>query len=176
MNLSQREVQGSSPKSPLLGLIDQSGAGSGVASALIQDLERWFDMRLDALELMAEARAAARHAHAPYSGFAVGAVAVATDGAHFSGANVENAAFASTLCAEAVAIASAVAAGRSRVHTVAVASAASATCYPCGNCRQIMSEFDVHQLVVCADDGEIQVLQLIDLFPNAFGPELSRHG
>ena len=130
-------------------------------------------MRFDELNLMAEAEAAARNAHAPYSGFAVGAVAVATDGAHFVGANVENAAFASTLCAEAVAIASAVAAGRSRVHTVAVASASGNSCYPCGNCRQIMSEFDVRQLVVLADDGEVRVLQLADLLPNAFGPELS---
>lgn len=131
-------------------------------------------MRLDELNLMAEAETAASNSHAPYSGFSVGAVAVTTDGAHFVGANVENAAFASTLCAEAVAIASAVTAGRSRVQAVAVASASGRSCYPCGNCRQIMSEFGVRQLVVRADDGEVRVLQLTDLLPNAFGPELSR--
>ncbi len=131
-------------------------------------------MRLDELDLMAEAEAAANNAYAPYSGFSVGAVAVTTDGTYFVGTNVENAAFGSTLCAEAVAIASAVAAGRSRVHTVAVASASGDSCYPCGNCRQIMSEFGVRQLVVCADDGEVRVLELTDLLPNAFGPELSR--
>jgi cytidine deaminase len=130
-------------------------------------------MDLDEAGLIAEAEAAAENAHAPYSGFAVGAVAVAADGAHFPAANVENAAFASSLCAEAVAVASAVAAGRSQIDTVAVASAAGGRCYPCGNCRQIMSEFGVERLVVRSADGGIRVFQLADLLPRAFGPELS---
>ena len=73
-------------------------------------------------ELIDRARGAAAAAYAPYSGLQIGAVAVAEDGQVFYGANVENAAFPSTMCAEAVAVASAIGAGAESIQTVAVAA------------------------------------------------------
>lgn len=119
-------------------------------------------------DLVAEARTAAANAHAPYSGFRVGAVAVAEDGSHYVGANVENAAYGSTICAEASAISAAVTAGARKIDTVVV------TCldvegpfYPCGNCRQLMAEFGVERVVVDGPDGPLEHT-LAEILPHAF--------
>ena len=72
-------------------------------------------------ELIAEARAAAEKAYAPFSSYRVGAVVVADDGTRYTGANVENSAYGSAICAEATAIAHAVASGVRKIDTVAVA-------------------------------------------------------
>jgi cytidine deaminase len=122
-------------------------------------------------ELLAEARGAAADAYAPYSSFRVGAVVVASDGQRFRGANVENAAFGATVCAEANAIATAVAAGSRRLHTVAVACIDGDECYPCGNCRQMMREFGVERVIVQDASGEARLHTLGELLPHAFGPE-----
>lgn len=123
-------------------------------------------------DLIATARAAAEHAYAPYSRFRVGAVVVADDGTQFTGANVENAAFPSTLCAEAVAIGSAVAAGVRKIDTVAVACLdGDQNCFPCGQCRQRMREFRVDRIIVSDESGRAHRHQLADLLPHSFGPE-----
>ena len=108
-------------------------------------------------DLIAQARNAAANAHAPYSGFHVGAVAVAEDGSRYVGANVENAAYGSTICAEGSAIAAAATAGVRKLDSVVV------TCldvegpfYPCGNCRQLMAEFGVERVVVDGPDGPLE--------------------
>ena len=97
-------------------------------------------------ELLARARAVAEHAYAPYSGFRVGAVIVASDGSVYQGVNWENAAYPSGTCAEASAIAAAVTAGRTALQTVAVAcidAGTEAETFPCGQCRQRLYEFGV---------------------------------
>jgi cytidine deaminase len=114
---------------------------------------------------------AAEAAYAPYSDFPVGAIVVAEDGRHFVGVNVENAAYGSTICAEAAAIASAISAGVRRIDTVAVGCLAVAECYPCGNCRQLMREFGVQRVIVQDADNGARVHSLEDLLPNWFGPE-----
>jgi len=104
--------------------------------------------------LVAEARAAAAHAYAPYSRFRVGAVVVDEDGNHYTGANVENSAYGSTICAEGSAISRAVSAGARRIRTVAVSCLDSEEPgYPCGNCRQLMLEFGVQRVIVDGPDG-----------------------
>lgn len=119
-------------------------------------------------ELVAEARTAALAAYAPFSRFRVGAVVVAADGSRYSGANVENSAYGSGICAEGSAITRAVSAGVRKIDTVAVACIdATEPGYPCGNCRQLMVEFDVDRVVVDAP-GAPRVHSLEELIPFGF--------
>jgi len=92
-------------------------------------------------ELIEAARAAQLSAYAPYSNFAVGAAVLLSDGTVYSGCNIENASFGLTVCAERVAIFSAVAAGRMDIVAVAVSTSAPKLCKPCGACRQVIAEF-----------------------------------
>lgn len=126
--------------------------------------------RPDAADLIAAAREAATRAYAPYSRFRVGAVAVADDGRIFAGVNVENAAYGSTMCAEATALAAAVSAGVRRIPVVAVACLNGEDCSPCGNCRQLMGEFGVQEVIVEDPAGGTRSLPLSALLPHAFGP------
>lgn len=123
-------------------------------------------------ELVSAARAAAKNAYSPYSEFRVGAVVVGSNGEVFTGANVENAAYPSSNCGEATAIHTAVAAGVRKIDTLAVAcidAADVAGAYPCGRCRQIMSEFGVGTIIVAAGEGsEIREHTLDELLPHRF--------
>jgi cytidine deaminase len=128
---------------------------------------------MDLNELVAAARAAAEGSYSPYSEFRVGAVVVGSKGEVFTAANVENAAYPSGSCAEANALGAAVSHGVRDIDTVAVACVdADDTdgAYPCGKCRQIMSEFDVERVVVTAGEGsEIREHTLDELLPYRFG-------
>ena len=95
------------------------------------------------------ALAARANAHAPYSGFAVGASVETEDGRIFAGANVENASFGLTICAERAAVCAAVAEGVRRIRRVVVA--AKGAPWPCGACRQVLAEF-------CDDDAVVETL------------------
>lgn len=122
--------------------------------------------------LLGRAAAAAEAAYTPYARFRVGAVAVAADGSQHAGVNVENAAYGSTLCAEAVAIGNAVTAGHTDITAIAVVGLdAPGECYPCGNCRQLMREFGVETVMVRARDGTPRRHSLDELMPHSFGPE-----
>ncbi len=117
------------------------------------------------------ARAAATRAYAPYSSFRVGAVVIADDGSAYSGANVENAAYGSAICAEGAAISHAVASGVRKIETVAVACIDAPTvddAYPCGNCRQLMNEFGVETVLVTTGSGEVRSHTLAELLPHGF--------
>lgn len=122
-------------------------------------------------DLMGVARTAAEQAYAPYSRFRVGVVVVADDGRTFTGCNVENAAYGSAICAEANAISTAAAAGVRSIATVVVACPDGTECYPCGNCRQLMREFDTQTVVVQGPRGGVRTHAFADLFPHSFGPE-----
>jgi cytidine deaminase len=127
---------------------------------------------MDVVEMIAAARSAAENAHAPYSKFRVGAVAVGADGETFAGANVENAAYPSGSCAEAAAINAAVSNGVGTIAAVAVACVDATDiegAYPCGRCRQIMSEFDVPRIIVTAGEGsEVREHTIDELLPHRF--------
>ena len=125
----------------------------------------------DEHELYVHADAVRARAYAPYSSFTVGALLVAEDGSHHEGANVENASFGTTICAERSAIVGAVTAGHRRFTTVAVAGPAS-TVAPCGACRQVLREFgDPERLVVVMrHEGEVRAFTLAELLPLSFGP------
>lgn len=127
---------------------------------------------MDAQELVATARIAAEGAYSPYSKFRVGAVVVGSAGEVFTGANIENAAFPSGSCAEATAVDNAVSHGVRDIAVVAVACIDASDvdgAYPCGKCRQVMSEFDVPRIVVTAGEGsEIREHTIDELLPYRF--------
>jgi len=107
-------------------------------------------------------------AHAPYSGFLVGAALLCEDGQIHVGCNVENASYSLTLCAERVAAVTAVAAGRRDWRAVAVASQGGVT--PCGACRQFLAEFGNDMVVISVDaaTGHRRRYRLSELLPHAF--------
>ncbi|HZD76357.1 MAG TPA: cytidine deaminase [Acidobacteriaceae bacterium] len=122
-------------------------------------------------ELLAAAEQAAHHAYAPYSGFRVGAALLLEGGAMVTGANVENASYSLSICAERSAVARAIAehGPKSRIHAVAVANLNNAASAPCGACRQVLAEFmPPPGLVVFPFDGTIQTHTLAELFPLRF--------
>lgn len=122
-------------------------------------------------ELVALARDAAEGSYSPYSGFRVGCAVETDAGEVFSSANVENAAYPVSQCAEANAINYAVSQGARVIPTVAVACIDAddvGLAYPCGRCRQIMAEFGVERVLVTVDDGEVREHALDDLLPHRF--------
>jgi cytidine deaminase len=94
-------------------------------------------------KLLRSAKKVMKNAHAPYSGFRVGAAILLSNGKIFSGCNVENASYGMTNCAERTAIFSAVAqlGPKIDVRAVAVATEQDVPCSPCGACRQVIYEF-----------------------------------
>jgi len=91
--------------------------------------------------LIAAARRARTRAHAPYSGFKVGAALETTDGTIITGCNVENATYGLTVCAERVAMLKAISEGHREFSRIAVVADAENPTSPCGPCRQILWEF-----------------------------------
>ena len=121
-----------------------------------------------AAALVAAARRARRGAYAPYSRYRVGAAALASDGTVFSGANVENASYGLSMCAERVAIFQAAASGHRKVRAVAVVTDSRKPAAPCGACRQVMAEFGVEVVYLAGVRGVPQRRQFADLLPEAF--------
>ncbi|MBX3287076.1 MAG: cytidine deaminase [Actinobacteria bacterium] len=118
-------------------------------------------------ELRAEARRMAALAYAPYSGVHVGAAALVDDGRVVSGANVENASYGLTLCAECSIASALVSSGGGRLVALAVVGGDGEYLAPCGRCRQVLYEVGGPELLVETDTG---VVTLDDLLPGAFGP------
>ena len=124
------------------------------------------DSRLDAL--VDAARAARTRAYAPYSGFAVGAAALAVDRI-FTGGNLENASYPVSVCAERNAVAAMLDGGASRLDAIAIVTDATAPMPPCGACRQVLWEFGPSAIIVSETlDGERLVWALDDLVPAPF--------
>ena len=112
------------------------------------------------------------HAHAPYSGFKVGAAIRAGDGSVHFGCNVENAAYPQGSCAEAGAISAMVASGQTEIVEVAVVAESPEPVPPCGGCRQRLSEFAAGgTLVIMANSDETKTMRMDELLPAAFGAD-----
>jgi cytidine deaminase len=119
-------------------------------------------------DLVAAARKARRRAYAPYSNFHVGA-AVLADGRIYPGANIENASYPLSVCAERNAVAAAVMAGKTHIEAVAVVADDADPTPPCGGCRQVLHEFGSGMLVVAeSDNGRRAEWVLSALLPAAF--------
>ena len=111
-----------------------------------------------------------RGSYAPYSNFNVGA-AVLAEGDIFPGANIENASYPLSVCAERNAVAAAVNAGKRSIEAVAVVTRADEPTPPCGGCRQVLNEFGPLMLVVIETVGGARAeWTLPEILPHAFGP------
>jgi cytidine deaminase len=120
------------------------------------------------IELANEAR---RRAYAPYSNYQVGAALRTKSGRIFTGCNIENAAYPTSMCAERVAVFKAVSEGEREFEVLAVATTNGGS--PCGGCRQVLAEFGLGTLVLIAD-GQGQLVQettVAGLLPGAFTPK-----
>jgi len=122
---------------------------------------------VDWAQLRAAAYAASRHAYAPYSKFPVGAAALVDDGRIVVGANVENASYGLTLCAECGLVSALHASGGGRLVAFACVDAIGAALMPCGRCRQLLWEHGGPDLLV---DTPLGVLAMTEVLPQAFGP------
>lgn len=129
-------------------------------------------------ELIDEAIAMTKRSYAPYSRFHVGAALLTSTGRLYTGANVENASYGATMCAERSAIFKAANAGERQIVAIAVAGGANGEitgyCAPCGVCRQVMREFaDPKELkiYIAKSRTDYKVYTLDELLPESFGPE-----
>lgn len=122
--------------------------------------------------LLEQAYQAQELAYAPYSRFRVGCALMAADGRVFLGANVENAAYSPSICAERVALPAAVVAGTREFLALAVAGDGPGPCTPCGVCRQVLYEFapDLQILAAGSDRVSERFVLSRDLLPHGFGP------
>ena len=124
-------------------------------------------------QLFAAAKAVQANAYAPYSHFHVGAAILTRSGAVFSGANMENAAYPESICAEGSAITSMISAGEREIVEVLVIGPDDGLTTPCGGCRQKIREFaqpdtPIH---VAGPEGVRRSFTMAELLPSSFGPE-----
>lgn len=124
-------------------------------------------------KLVALARQAQARAYAPYSGFHVGSAVLTDDGRVFTGANVENASYGATACAESNAVrAMAHSEQLGEVTDVVVTADGDEPVTPCGICRQVIFEFGPNARIHSAGrDGKVVTWPITDLLPRAFGPK-----
>jgi cytidine deaminase len=126
--------------------------------------------RMSPEELVARAALAREYAYAPYSGYHVGAALLTRSGRVYLGANVENAVYSLTVCAERAAVFKAVSEGEREFEALAVVTSNGGS--PCGACRQVLREFSPRLPIYIADvDGNYRQTSVNRLLPDSFGPE-----
>ncbi|MBO4219032.1 MAG: cytidine deaminase [Erysipelotrichaceae bacterium] len=125
-------------------------------------------------ELISLAFSAAKNAYAPYSNYKVGACCLVRDGNYFLGANVENASYGATNCAERNAVFAAYTYGyrRDDIVALAIVSYGKTVAAPCGICRQVLSELLTEYTPIILSNGQQTVIKTIgELLPMSFGKE-----
>lgn len=120
-------------------------------------------------ELYELAVKAKEQSYSPYSGYAVGAAVLTDSGSVYSGCNIENASYGATICAERNAIFKAVSMGERKIVKIAIAGSTDEAAWPCGICRQVMSEFAAEEFyVIVKDNGKLCTCYLKELLPHSF--------
>ncbi|ANC77911.1 cytidine deaminase [Fictibacillus phosphorivorans] len=124
-------------------------------------------------QLMEQAKLAREKAYVPYSKFQVGAALLTADGKVYNGANIENAAYSLTCCAERTALFKAYTEGDTKFSAIAVVADTKRPVPPCGACRQVISELCPPEMPVYLTNlkGDVQEILVKDLLPGAFSPE-----
>ena len=128
-------------------------------------------------QLIQEAKEARKHAYAPFSQFAVGAAVRTGSQKIYRGCNIENASFGLSNCAERTAIFKAVSEGDRKIEAIAVVADTEGPVFPCGACRQVLSEFcDQDTKIYLANlHGNIEEWTIAKLLPGAFsGKDLEK--
>jgi cytidine deaminase len=129
------------------------------------------ELREKLLKLAAEAR---DHSYSPYSHYSVGAALLTKDGKIYQGCNIENASFTPTICAERTAFFKAIFDGVREFAAIAIIGSGDSPAFPCGVCRQVMSEFcdgEFVMIVANRDGSEVVVETLDQMMPHRFGPK-----
>lgn len=108
------------------------------------------------------------NAYVPYSGFPVGAVVITKNGRIFTGCNIENSSYGLTICAERVAIFSAISSGEREIEKLVVVADTVEPVSPCGACRQVMSEFGDFEVILANLAGKYTTTRVSKLLPYAF--------
>ena len=122
---------------------------------------------MDRIKLIEAAKEVQQQAHAPFSGYRVGAALMTEDGKIFSGCNVEVSTYGLTVCAERNAVAAAIAHGERRFKAIAVVTSNGAT--PCGACRQVLWEICGDIPVILVDEsGKTTEIKTSELLPEPF--------
>lgn len=124
---------------------------------------------MDTAQLINAARQAQARAYAPYSGFQVGAALLTANEQLYQGANIENASYGLTVCAERNAVFQAVLAGEREFKALAVCASGTGYVYPCGACLQVLAEFSPQiRIICCNEDDDYREYGLKDLLPQVF--------
>lgn len=120
-------------------------------------------------ELIEMAIQAREYAYAPYSDFWVGAALEGKSGQVYTGANVENASYGLTVCAERIAVFKAVSSGEKEFSQIAIVGSKEGMIYPCGACLQVLAEFAPELIIYTGSNPEeYQVFNLSEMLPQAF--------
>ncbi len=123
---------------------------------------------MDCNTLIAEAKEAMKMAYTKYSNFNVGAALLTKSGKIYTGCNIENASFGATICAERVAFSKAISEGNREFEAIAIVSSSGDYTYPCGICRQFMSEWGTDLKLIFENGKDIKTCSLRELIPEAF--------
>lgn len=124
------------------------------------------------MELLEIAKQAMQYAYAPYSHFKVGAALVTDTGHIYTGCNIENASYGAANCAERTAIFKAVSQGERHIQEIAIVSDAGKPAFPCGICRQVLSEFmDEDGIIILEIEKKPQKFRLKELLPYSFSSD-----
>lgn len=136
---------------------------------------------MDKTELVKQAIDARNNSYSPYSKYRVGAALLCSDGSIVTGANIENASYGATVCAERTAVFKAVSEGKKGFDAIAIAGGPSEEkgelsgyATPCGMCRQVLREFtdpDEFIVIVARSVNDFKEYTLAALLPESFGPE-----
>lgn len=121
-------------------------------------------------EMMQKAAEGQKKAYAPYSNYYVGAAVLTKSGKIYSGCNVENASYGLANCAERTAVFKAVSEGEQEIEAIVIVTKDGGM--PCGACRQVLNEFNLHMRVISLDETyKVHYDMLLsDLLPFSFGP------
>lgn len=143
----------------------------------VEDVRDKYDQIVDketVSSLITKAKEVRVNSHSPYSNFKVGAAVLGANGRIFVGANVENASYGLTICAERSALVSAISQGQNSFRAIAIASSSEQDeyCPPCGACRQFMMEFGEYPIILTKNTSEeIMVTSTTELLPGNFSNE-----
>ena len=129
-------------------------------------------MEINYKELIKLSIEAQKNSYSPYSNFAVGASLLTKSGKIYTGANIENASYPAGICAERVAMSKAISEGEKSFEAICITASSGDYAYPCGVCRQFISEFSIDiKVIVAKDENDYKVHTLNELLPYSFNKD-----